>query len=183
MKTCIALLRGINITGHRKLPMAELREMCGGLGLADPETYIQSGNVLFESDRDTSEIEAAMISAVAERFGYEISVLVRQPSLFERIVAENPFAGRDAAFQHVTLLASVPDGELAEMVEAGSYGDDDVVVRSDVVYVYCPNGYGRTKLNNNFLEAKLRTPATTRNWRTVNKLLEMARMRMEGRSR
>lgn len=182
MRTCIALLRGINITGHRKLPMADLRDLCGGLGLADPETYIQSGNVLFESDLDTSSIEEAIRGAVADRFGYDISVLVRRPSLFEKIVNENPFAGRDPSFQHVTLLASAPDGDLAAAVEQGAYGEDELVVRSDVAYVYCPNGYGRTKLNNNFLEARLRTVATTRNWRTVNKLLEMARIRMEGSS-
>ncbi len=174
MKTRIALLRGINVLGSRKLLMADLRGICSELGLRDPGTYIQSGNVLFESEKADAEIEDMICSAIEAAYGYDVKVLVRPPSLFQRVVKENPFPDADFRHLHVTLLASIPDPGLVRSIVDADYGEDTFVAKKDAVYIHCPGGYGRTKLHNNFFESKLRTAATTRNWRTINKLVEMA---------
>lgn len=170
----IALIRGINVTGHRKLPMAELRELCSEIGLADSVTYIQSGNVLFRSSAAEGSIERKIASAIADRYGYTVSVLVRDPDYLHRVVAANPFGEKDEKFLHVTLLSGIPDEEAINELSAADYGQDGFVAGERAVYVHCPSGYGTTKLTNNFFEAKLGVSATTRNWRTMNKLIGLA---------
>ncbi|HUF03111.1 MAG TPA: DUF1697 domain-containing protein [Aridibacter sp.] len=177
MKTRIALIRGINVTGNRVLPMAELRTLCEEIGLIEPVTYIQSGNVIFGSDDPAAKIERAIRNAISGLFGYDVTVMVRAPSKFEEILEGNPFGKRDPKTLHVTMLAAEADPERLGSIEGGDYGNDEFVARGDVIYVHCPDGYGRTKLHNNFFESKLKTSATTRNWRTMNKLAELARNR------
>lgn len=174
MNLKIALIRGINVTGHRKLPMAELRELCSEIGLADPVTYIQSGNVLFGSKERSETIARDIALAIEDRYGYTVSVLVRDPDYFHSVVSANPFRGRDEKFLHVTLLSENPDSQTVKELAAAEYGTDEFIAGERAVYVYCPGGYGSTKLTNNFFEAKFRVSATTRNWRTMNKLIELA---------
>ncbi|QQS40296.1 MAG: DUF1697 domain-containing protein [Acidobacteriota bacterium] len=177
ISTRIALLRGINITGNRTLPMADLRSLCEEIGLVDPVTYIASGNVIFGSDDPAAEIENAIHAAINAAFGYDVKVMVRTPSKFEEILQGNPYADRDPKSLAVTLLADDADPERLEPILDGEYGNDEFAVTGDVVYLHLPDGYGRTKLHNNFFESKLKTSATTRNWRTMNKLAEVARNR------
>lgn len=175
--TRIALLRGINILASRSLPMAELRSLCEEIGLIDPVTYIASGNVIFGSDDTAAKIEQAIRDAISEAFGYDVTVFVRRPAKFEEIIEQNPFAERDPKFLAVTLLADEADPKKLDAIMDGDYGNDEFVADGDIIYIYCPDGYGRTKLHNNFFESKLKTSATTRNWRTMNKLAELARNR------
>lgn len=177
VSTKIALLRGINITGNRILPMADLRSLCADIGLVDPVTYIASGNVIFGSDDPAAEIEKAIRAAIDAAFGYDVKVMVRAPSKFEEIIQGNPYAEREPKSLAVTLLADDADPEKLKPLVDADYGNDEFAVIGDVVYLYLPDGYGRTKLHNNFFESKLKTSATTRNWRTMNKLAELARNR------
>ena len=174
MNVQIALIRGINVTGHRKLPMSELRELCAEIGLANPVTYIQSGNVLFGSKKSTATIEREVALAIEDRYGYSVSVLVRDPDYFQSVVSANPFQGRDEKFLHMTLLSQDPDSESVKELAAADYGSDEFMAGERAMYVYCPSGYGTTKLTNNFFEAKFGVSATTRNWRTMNKLVDLA---------
>lgn len=177
MRTRIALIRGINILGNRTLPMADLRALCEGVGLANPATYIASGNVIFGSDDTARNIEDAIAGAIEKKFGFQVSVMVRDVHYLRKVVVENPFNDRDPKSLHVTLLGSRPDPEGLDVISEGEYGRDEFAVGDMAIYVCCPDGYGRTKLHNNFFEAKLKTPATTRNWRTVNKLIAIAENR------
>jgi uncharacterized protein (DUF1697 family) len=163
----IALLRGVNV-GGRKLPMAALREAFEQLGHADVRTYIQSGNVVFDATGSAARVRAAIEHAIDDAFGLDVTVLLRTPADLAKVVAQNPY-GPDA---YVTFLDGAPDRKRVAALDPAPFAPDEFRVIGQEVYVRCPNGYGRTKINNTFFEKKLATRATTRNWRTVDTLLE-----------
>lgn len=179
MKQFISLLRGINVSGQKKIKMEELRQAYAALGFTDVQTYVQSGNVIFESDEeDASKLAVSIEAQIEGRFGYAVSVFIRDARDFQRLLDNNPFLqGRseDPARLYVTFLQRAPGvTESSQLsVPAGDPGEFAVAQRD--VYLFCPNGYGTTKLSNNFFERKLGQPATTRNWNTVNALYQMAR--------
>jgi len=167
----IAILRGINVSGSKKLPMAELRELLSNIGLTDVKTYIQSGNVVFASEEKDQEKLGNLISeAIKKQYEYEVPVLVKTIAQWKTAMANNPFTDKDISKQAITFLATVPTENTFEIDSK----DDKFKIINSEVYLYCPNGFGRTKLTNNLFERKLKTQATTRNWKTINKLLEMA---------
>ncbi len=169
------MLRGINVGGARPLKMERLKEIYRQLGLAGARSYLQSGNVVFSAKgRCGPEIERA----IARECGLEVSVVVLSAGEMSAFVARNPFLGRpnlDPAFLHATFLASrVPKRGLdRERLPMGP-GEEAVIV-GKTVYLYCPNSYGKTKLNNAYFERTLASSATTRNWRTVVALERMGR--------
>ena len=181
MNTYIALLRGINVSGQKKMQMAELREGFEGLGFGEVETYVQSGNVAFESEEGDGDELARQIEAEIEaRFGYGVTVFVRRPEDFERILKGNPFLKRrevDIDRLYVTFLERAPGEEEAGRLAAPEGIADEFILGEREIFLYCPGGYGTTKLSNNFFERKLGMAATTRNWKTVNALWEMGRRR------
>ncbi len=170
-----ALLRGVNVGGKTKVPMAALRSAVEGLGFDDVTTYVQSGNVVF---RAGSQPEASIVRTlertIGRTFDLEVSVLVRTAGQLVRIEKENPYLARrrDPATLHVTFLAARPSAAARGELPRG-IGADELTVRGREVYLWCPNGYGRTKLTNGWFEQRLRTRATTRNWRTVVTLTEL----------
>lgn len=172
----IGLIRGINV-GGKTLPMANLRAICERIRLKDAQTYIQSGNIFFESGKSNSDIERALENGIEKDFGYTVTAMVREPELFEHLIDSNPFEGRDPKFLSVTILGQSPKAELVATLDSVDHGEDEFRVEKDAIYIYCPGGYGNTRLTNNFIESKLQTRATTRNWRTFNKLLEIAKKR------
>ena len=178
MPTFISLLRGINVSGQRKIRMADLKVAYEAVGLTNVNTYVQSGNVVFDCKmRSASKIAGLLEQQIESCFGYDVTVMVRTPSDFKRIIEDNPFsaqARKDPAKVHVTFLASRPSGAMVERVEDADTGGDEFSVGRQEILLYCPNGYGKTKLNNTFFERKLKMPATTRNWKTVKALYEMA---------
>ena len=181
MNTFISLLRGINVNGQKKINMIELKSLCQSLGLAEVSTYVQSGNVVFDSaEQNTAKLSAMIEAAIEQSFGFAVSVFLREPNDFQRLVEDNPFLnGRneDPVRLHVTFLYSLPSkARLSNLNPPGS-GADEFVVRGREIYLFCPNGYGRTKLSNTFFERKLNVPATTRNWNTVSALHSMANAR------
>jgi len=171
----VALLRGVNV-GGRSVPMGELRELFRGLGHADVTTYIQSGNVLFASPRDDAAALADEIrGAIAAELGHRVTVILRTPSALERVLAHNPFAAQGETNRlYVTFLDGAPDPAMVAGLDTTAGGADAFRIQGHEVYVWCPTGYGRTVLSNEFFERRLKIAATTRNWRTVTRLAELA---------
>jgi uncharacterized protein (DUF1697 family) len=171
----VALLRGVNV-GGRTLPMQQLRDLFAALGYLDVATYIQSGNVLFRAERDDRQAMADEIrAAIDATIGHRVTVVLRTPPDLERVIAANPYADRDATKPlYVTFLADPPDAELLGRLDAVAGHPDEFRVVDREVYVWCPRGYGRTVLSNDFFERRLKVAATTRNWRTVTTLAALA---------
>lgn len=178
MARYISILRGINVSGRNKIGMAALRDLYLKLGFKDVETYIQSGNVVFSHPSAQPDVLAERISsAMGDSFGTIIPVLVLEREELRKVVRDNPFPeqpGKQAAFLHVTFLASVPDSPDLENIRQKQGPGEEFVLSNRAVYLYCPNGYGKSRLSNTAFERILKVTATTRNWRTVNLLLEMA---------
>ncbi len=178
MHTYIALLRGINVNGQKMIPMEKLRSLFEDLGLTGVVTYIQSGNVVFQSALAKHFIlEKKIQTAIRDAFGFSVPVLVKTREEWQEIISANPFVGKkdiDESFLHVTLLSDTPNQSVIDEIMAGEYGGDESIFSGKVVYLYCPGGYGKTKLSNAFFEKKTKLIATTRSWRTVLKLLELA---------
>ena len=165
----VALLRGINVGGHRKLPMAELRGLLDSLGYADIATYIQSGNAVF-----TTGADEPAIAAILDRFGFEVPVILRGADELASIATGHPFADAepDEAKLHVMFLAEVPDSARA-LLDAAAFVPDEAALHDRELYVHYAAGAGRSKLTTDAVERALGTSVTARNWRTVAKLAEM----------
>jgi len=170
-----AMLRGINVGAKTKVSMADLRAALVDLGLDDVSTYIQSGNVIFRSSISPSELPPAIEHAIDGAFGLTVKVVLRTSAQLTGVVKHNPLAaaGRDLTKLHVTFLASQPAAARMAHIEAEAFLPDEIRVLEREVYLHCPAGYGRTKLNNAFFERTLGVPATTRNLRTVTVLADM----------
>jgi uncharacterized protein (DUF1697 family) len=177
MTVFISLLRGINVGGQKRLGMADLVQLCTSLGFDNVRTYLQSGNVLFESPYgDPGRLSAMVGENISRKFGFPVKVIIRTSEELRRIILNNPLAkeGLDADKQHVTFLSDIPSEEVRGSMMKGKDSEDRYVIVGREVYLSCPNGYGRTKFSNTFFEKKLGVSATTRNWKTVNTLAEMA---------
>ena len=172
----VALLRAVNV-GGRTVAMDDLRRLFRDLGLDDVRTYIQSGNVAFRSPRPVGELAPLVDEALAGRFGAGTIAVLRTGPELAGVLAANPFADRtsDPRSVHVMFLAREPGPDaLDSLRDSPAAPSESFAVAGRHVYLHCPDGYGRTKLTNAFFERRLDTPATTRNWRTVAKLADMA---------
>ena len=178
MTTFVSILRGINVSGHNLIPMDALREMYKNLGFGNITTYVQSGNVVFTSmSTDPEKLEKEITLQLKNDFGFDVPVIVLTINKLQQIIDGNPFSkdsSKEQAFLHVTFLSSKPDMQPVKAIEEKKLKGEEIAVAEHAVYLYCPNGYGNTKLSNTFLETKLKVGATTRNWKTTNKLLEIA---------
>jgi len=177
------LLRGINVGGKNRLPMKELTAMFVNAGCSDVRTYIQSGNVLYGAAQTPGEDVSPLISAaILNRFGYQIPVLTRSAEEFKNIVRANPFmqVGAEADKLHVVFLEELPTGDQVESLDQDRSPGDEFAVMGREIYLHCPNGFANTKLTNTYFDSKLSTRSTTRNWRTVQKLFELASDASEG---
>ncbi len=156
--------------------MAELAEALRGLGFGAVTTYLQSGNAVFSATGRPERVAGSVEACLAERFGLGVPVLVRTQPEMEDLVEANPFLaeGADPASLHVTFLAEEPGPAARSLEPPPGAGRDRFVCAGREVFVHCPGGYGRTKLDNSFFERRLGTAATTRNWRTVTALAELA---------
>jgi uncharacterized protein (DUF1697 family) len=170
----VALLRGVNV-GGKKISMPDLREVFEGLGYADVETYIQSGNVVFcDQNPSHSDAPTVIADAIQRDLGVETRVLVRSAKELAVILSSNPFLSlaTEPKTLHVTFLEEQPAS--SDVVAPEGIGFDRYCVHGREVYLFCPEGYGRTKLHTSWWERKLQVAATTRNWATVVRLAEMA---------
>lgn len=174
----IAILRGINVGANRKVPMAELKVLCAELGLINVQSYIQSGNIIFElaKPKPVSALQDRLHLTISETFGFDIPVIVRTAEEMAKSIANNPFLKeKDADIErlHLTFLKENPSPELVEKIKQLQFLPDRFDIIGNDVFIYCENGYGTSKLINPFFEKKLGVTATTRNWKTVMKLLEL----------
>jgi uncharacterized protein (DUF1697 family) len=175
-QTWVALLRGINLGSHNKVSMAELRDLFADLGAEDVKTYVQSGNVVFRSARGRAALTKAIEQEIHKRLGLDVTVLLRTKPELTKLVAGNPFAKQsDPTKVHVTFLGKAPARGRIRELEQQEFEPDEFRVTRDAVYLHCPKGYGRSKLSNAFFEKQLGVRGTTRNWRTVATLADMAK--------
>jgi uncharacterized protein (DUF1697 family) len=179
LKTYISILRGINVSGHRMIKMDALKKMYLDLGLVNVHSYIQSGNVMFQFNKsDSAKLENTIKAAIFKEFGFDVPVLVKDADEMQNVLKNNPFIKKkdvDLTKLHVTLLSELPGQTDLSKLKEYSFLPDEFMVSDKIIYLYCPNGYGNTKLNNNFFENKLKVTATTRNWKTINELVKIAK--------
>lgn len=178
MTQYISILRGINVSGQKLIKMEALKQLYEKLNFENILTYVQSGNVVFSADNNKpKELEKIISAAIETEFGFDVPVIVLSAETLRKIAENNPFVNdnlRDPAFLHVTFLADKPGEFDKESIIAKQQAEEEIAFATNAVYLYCPNGYGKTKLNNNFLENKLKVKATTRNWKTTNELIKLA---------
>ena len=179
MSTLISILRGINVSGSKIIKMAELQKLFEQLGFENVTTYIQSGNVVFQGrEKDTPEkISDTIEKAIRKKFGFDVPVITIPAGEMKRVVAENPLVkkkGIDETKLHVTFLSTLPAKDKVDFLLSQDFSPEEFFLKGKAIYLSCPNGYGNAKLNNNFLESKLKVKATTRNWKTVNVLAELS---------
>ncbi len=179
MQTYIAILRGINVSGQKKILMADLKKLLEELGFKQVTTYIQSGNVVFKTSKKATDAALAksIEDKIAEKYHFQVPVLVRTEQEWNQCIQQNPFlknASIDIEKLHVTFLDELPESSKIEALKAFEYTRDEFIINGKEIYLHCPINYGETKLSNQFFENKLKVRATTRNWKTVNKLTELA---------
>ncbi|WP_417886558.1 DUF1697 domain-containing protein [Zunongwangia sp.] len=174
--TKIAILRGINVGGKRKILMKDLKTLCERLDLEKVSTYIQSGNIIFQSSQDNSALENKLEKAIFEQFGFEVPVIIRTAEEIQFLLTNNPFYTTETenTHLHLTFLKHIPTTENQQKTEALQYNPDRFLIHGKNVFLYCEGKYHKTKLSNTFFEKKLKVGATTRNWKTVIKLSELS---------
>ena len=177
MAAYIAMLRGVNVSGHNTINMEVLRGLCEGLGFRNVDTYIQSGNLVFQSATENPAIFSKRIGeAILQSFGFDTPVIVRTSKEMRNVIANNPFLkekGIDSSKLHVTFLSETAQKGSVKKLQTLATSPDRFYPAFREIYLHCPGGYGRTKLSNNAIEKSLSVRATTRNWKTTNILFEM----------
>lgn len=179
MKTYVALFRGLNVGGNNVLPMKDLLTVLDDVGARNVETYIQSGNAVFQSEEeDTSLLSDKIRAAIEESHGFDPRVLLLEPEAVEKAVVSNPFPETESEPKtlHAYFLASIPEHLDLYALERIKGDRERFVLADGVFYLHAPEGVGRSKLAAN-AERLLGVPVTARNWRTVRKVLEMAKQR------
>ncbi|NRD19246.1 DUF1697 domain-containing protein [Winogradskyella eckloniae] len=175
MNTYIALLRGINVGGHKKVPMAELRTLLSNSGLENVKTYIQSGNVIFQTSiKDEVTIAQNLKTLLLDHFGFDIPVFVKTREALEFIFNNCPFAKDKKELSYFAVLSEIPDKTKVIEASQKTYPDDEYVIINDCIYLYCAKGYGRAKFNLSYFEKHLSVNATARNYKTMLKLLSLS---------
>lgn len=178
MSAFISLLRGINVGRQNAIRMADLKRLYESLGFSGVTTYVQSGNVVFEtSGQDAADLAGRIEAEIQRSLGLSVTVLVRTPKDFQRLIQRNPFThGREEDMRrlYVTFLSTAPAATALEAAASPNADGDEFLLDGREIFLFCPKSYGTTKLSNTFFERKLKLPATTRNWNTVNALFQMA---------
>jgi len=178
MATYIAMLRGINVSGHKTIKMEQLRASLAELGFSNIETYVQSGNVVFEAANDSADSLSTKIEQkILRDFCFSVPVFLTTSKKVAVIIKQNPFLKSpniDHSKLHVTFLSEDPPETALEQLQPLAVKPEQFRIMGREIYLYCPNGYGNTRLSNTAIEKKLSVVATTRNWNTVNTLLAMA---------
>lgn len=180
MNTYISILRGINVGGHRKIIMAELKKMYHKVGFKEVKTYIQSGNVVFQSESPLAihELEALLEDRIHKTFGHEVPVLIRTHEEWTKAIEENPFLADpeiDIAQLSMTLFNAEPDSNLIDSLNTSGFLPDKIMFNGKHAYILCPGGkFHLSPITHSLLEKKLKVKASTRNWKTVMKLKSLS---------
>jgi uncharacterized protein (DUF1697 family) len=168
----IALLRGINVSGQKKILMADLRSLIETCGFTNVQTYIQSGNVIFDSEK---EISSEIISeAIEKKYGWHVPVLLTTAGELQAILDGCPFPKEKKEKSYFGLLYDPPSTEAIETTLSYEYPNEEFHITHNCVYFFCATGYGRAKTGGKFFERNLKVEITSRNFRTMTKLVELA---------
>lgn len=177
MAVVISMLRGVNLGAHNRMKMEALRALCTSLKLRDPQTYVQSGNVIFDTDeQDLGRLAKRMESAIERTFGFHSAVIVRTPSELREVVERNPFAKRRGIEPNrflVYFLASDPGREAFEKIRALKTDPEELRIDGRELFIYFGGSMARPKFSWSVVDRILNTPGTGRNWNSVQKLLEL----------
>jgi uncharacterized protein (DUF1697 family) len=179
MATMIAFLRGVNMTGHNMIRMTDLAALFKKLGYKDSEAYIQSGNVIFTNSGDQAgnEIELLIEKAIKRKFGHDIFVMIRSVEELRKVLTSNPFMSAENPDQtkHAAIfLKKTPSLAQTDKISGIDYPPDKFAVSGREIFIWCPNGFGKTKLYTNFFENKMKVTGTARNWKTIRTIVEIA---------
>jgi uncharacterized protein (DUF1697 family) len=165
IKSYISLLRGINVSGNKTIRMADLQSLYQSLNFSNIVTYLQSGNVIFNSPEQDNENLAELIQNKIEKiFGFSVNVFIRDHEDFRRIIDRNPFLHKmheDPAHLYVTFLSHSISTEQVTEQSSGMDKNDVFITGVDEIYLFCPDGYSRTKFSNTYFEKHFQQPATT----------------------
>lgn len=175
MKRYIVLLRGINVGGYNKLLMADLRLVLTKSGYTKVLTYIQSGNIILQSDKCKESISIHIHDLIKAHFAYTIPVVVLTKAELVACVTKNPFLEEESDIKklHVTFLSMAPKSVLQSDFGIKTHVSERYKIDGSIIYLHTPEGFAKTKFTNEQFEKKLDVVATTRNWRTACKLYEM----------
>ncbi len=173
MKTYIALLRGINVSGHKKILMADLKILLEKAGLQNVQTYIQSGNVVFNYSEKQENISALISEVIQKKYGWKVPVLVLTSTQIKLIFDNCPFSEEKKEKSYFILLKSKPTTETVLKTSKFSSTNEEFVITKTCIYIYYSLGAGKAKLGINFFEKKLKVKATARNYKTMKKLLQL----------
>ncbi|MCB0381982.1 MAG: DUF1697 domain-containing protein [Psychroserpens sp.] len=175
MNTYIALLRGINVGGHKKIPMAQLRQILSTSGFENVRTYIQSGNIILESSKESKEeIEHNIQQSIQSYFGFEVPVIVKTRTELEGIFDTCPFSAEQKESSYFVLLSEIPKAEKVREANTITYTNEEFQIINDCLYFHSSIGYGNSKFNMNLFEKTLNVKATSRNYKTMVKLLSLS---------
>ena len=178
MPVIICMLRGVNVGGHNKIKMDALKVLCSSLKLKDPQTYVQSGNVIFKTEeKDLAKLTKRIQDALERKFGFRPDVMLRTASELRNVIARNPFAKRNGIEPGrllVTFLAADPGKEAREKALALKTDPEELHIIGREAYTYFPNGMARPKIPWTTIERTLKSSGTGRNWNSVTKMLEIA---------
>jgi uncharacterized protein (DUF1697 family) len=179
MKICISFLRGVNMAGHNIIKMSELSLLYKELGFTDAFTYIQSGNVIFtlKGEKDVALAGSEIENAILEKFGYDVPVMIRTEEEIRNLISVNPFLDYenfDPSKMAVIFLHEKPsEAQIGKVINA-DYPPDKFKISDSEIFIYCPDGFGRTKIYTGFFEKKMGVRGTGRNWNTITTLLNLA---------
>jgi uncharacterized protein (DUF1697 family) len=178
MADFIAMLRGINVSGQKKIRMTDLQKLFEDLSFTNVRTYIQSGNVLFASKlNDKKVIRTKIENKILDKFGYKVELILKTHDELQRALDSNPFLRdkkKNSDRIYFTFLFEKPSQSNIKLLTETDFTPEQFIFNNDVIYLFVPNGYGRAKLNNNFFEKKLGVSATTRNYKTIKTLLTLS---------
>jgi len=178
MTIYISLLRGINVSGQKTIKMDALKKIYEELNFRNVQTYIQSGNVIFQdANSNYCDLEQKISNKINEHFGFDVPVTVLNIEKLKTLIRGNPYIAEGSKLLsdlYITILSSSPKDTDPQIFRQNQSPGEEFTLTDDAVYLYCPNGYGKTKLTNTFFEKKLKVRATTRNWKTTLELLNIA---------
>ncbi|WP_204344003.1 DUF1697 domain-containing protein [Psychroserpens algicola] len=175
MNTYIVLLRGINVGGHKKIPMAQLREILSKSGFEAVKTYIQTGNIILQSlDETTDAVETKIHKVIQSHFGFDVPVIAKTRSELQQIFDACPFPLEKKQASYFILLSEIPLKTLVDEVHTINYLNEEFHIVNDCLYLFSAAGYGNSKFNMTTFENKLKVRATSRNFKTTVKLLELS---------
>jgi uncharacterized protein (DUF1697 family) len=179
MTRYVALLRGINVGKNKRVAMADLRDLLGGLGYENPATLLQSGNAVFDAADPAATVQPAMERAIAERFGFEVDVVIRTAEQIDDVLAHDPLghAADDDSLYVVAFLSGAPSAAAVAQLETQDFAPELLAFRGSELYAWCPNKINDSPLLKAAGRAKLADHMTVRNWRTVRKIAELAARR------